>query len=365
MRTRRSSIPIRLRDTVIGGDAPVSVQSMTRTDTRDVRSTVEQIRNLADAGCDIVRLAVPDMEAAEALAAICPESPVPIVADIHFDHRLALAAIDSEVDGLRLNPGNITRREHLERVVSRARERSVPIRIGVNGGSLPEDYRPDEPLPERMVALAMEQVQLLEELDFRLIKVSLKVSDARATIDAYRLIADRIPYPLHLGVTEAGPPLTGAIRNALGIGILLNEGIGDTIRVSMSGDPLLEVEAGREILGSLHLASPGPCVVSCPTCGRTALDVPVISARVAEFLRTVKEPIRVAVMGCVVNGPGECRDADVGIAGGDGKVLLYRGGAFVRSVPTEVACDVLFEEIRSVLQQGEFKHVSIRGDGER
>jgi (E)-4-hydroxy-3-methylbut-2-enyl-diphosphate synthase len=324
---------------------------MTKTDTRDVAATVEQVRALADAGCNIVRLAVPDMEAAESIAAIRRGAPVPLVADIHFDHRLAIASMDAGVDGLRLNPGNITRKEHLVRVVKHARERSIPIRIGVNGGSLPRDYRPGEALPERMVALAMEQVRVLEDLDFSLIKVSLKVSDVVATIDAYRLIADRIPYPLHLGVTEAGPPMTGAIRNALGIGILLNMGIGDTIRVSVSGDPLQEVAAGREILQSLRLAPPGPSVVSCPTCGRTTLDVPGIAARVTEYLRGVRTPLRVAVMGCVVNGPGECSDADVGIAGGDGKVLLYRAGQFVRSVPVDDACDTILAEIHTLLER--------------
>jgi (E)-4-hydroxy-3-methylbut-2-enyl-diphosphate synthase len=348
---RRRSVPIRLRDIVVGGDAPVSVQSMTKTDTRDVAATVEQVRALADAGCHIVRLAVPDMEAAESIAAIRRGATVPLVADIHFDHRLAIASMDAGVDGLRLNPGNITRKEHLVRVVKHARERSIPIRIGVNGGSLPHDYRPEEALPERMAALALEQVRVLEDLDFSLIKVSLKVSDVVATIDAYRLIADRIPYPLHLGVTEAGPPMTGAIRNALGIGILLNMGIGDTIRVSVSGDPLLEVAAGREILQSLRLAPPGPSVVSCPTCGRTTLDVPGIAARVTEYLRDVRTPLRVAVMGCVVNGPGECSDADVGIAGGDGKVLLYRAGQFVRSVPVDDACDTILAEIRTLLER--------------
>ena len=351
MTMRRHSVPIRLRDIVVGGDAPVSVQSMTKTDTRDVAATVEQVRALADAGCHIVRLAVPDMQAAESIAAIRRGASVPLVADIHFDHRLAIASIDAGADGLRLNPGNISRREHLVRVVKHAQERSIPIRIGVNGGSLPHDYRPREALPDRMVALALEQVRVLEDLDFSLIKVSLKVSDVIATIEAYRLIADRIPYPLHLGVTEAGPPMTGAIRNALGIGILLNMGIGDTIRVSVSGDPLLEVAAGREILQSLRLASPGPSVVSCPTCGRTTLDVPGIAAHVAEYLRDVRTPLRVAIMGCVVNGPGECSDADVGIAGGDGKVLLYRAGRFVRSVPPEDACDTILSEIRMLLER--------------
>ena len=269
MTSRRQSVALRLRDVVVGGEAPVTVQSMTKTDTRDVVASIAQVRVLADAGCQIIRLAVPDMVAAQALAIIRREAPIPIVADIHFDYRLALASIDAGADGLRLNPGNITRREHLEKVVQHARERSIPIRIGVNGGSVPHDYMPGEPLAKRMVSLALNQVHALEDLNFTLIKVSLKASTVTATVAANRLIADQIPYPLHLGVTEAGPPMTGAIRNALGIGTLLTEGIGDTIRVSLSGDALLEVAAGREILQSLELAPQGASVVSCPTCGRT------------------------------------------------------------------------------------------------
>jgi (E)-4-hydroxy-3-methylbut-2-enyl-diphosphate synthase len=339
-----------LGDVAVGGGAPVTVQSMTKTDTRDVRATVEQIAGLVDAHCDIVRLAVPDMEAASALSEIRARVTVPLVADIHFDHRLALAAIEADVDALRLNPGNIRRREDLERVVVSARQRHVPIRIGVNGGSLPADYKPDETLPERMVAIAEEQIAVLEQMDFDLIKVSLKASDVQATVDSYVLIADRCPYPLHLGVTEAGPPMCGAIRNAMGIGILLHMGIGDTIRVSMSGDPLLEVDAGREIIASLGLRDAGPRIVSCPTCGRTTLDVPEIAARVAQYVRTVSLPLHIAVMGCVVNGPGECAQADVGIAGGVGKVAVYRGGVFVYSVPVKEGFEALRIEIDALVE---------------
>ena len=352
---RRTSIPIRVGDVVVGGDAPITVQSMTKTDTRDVDATVAQINRLAHAGCDIVRSAVPDMEAAHALAVIRTRITVPLIADIHFDHRLALASIDAGVNGLRLNPGNIRRRDHLEKVVSRAREREIPIRVGVNGGSMPADYRPGEPEPERMVALAMEQIGMLESMDFGLIKISLKSSDVMTTIEAYRLIANRIPYPLHLGVTEAGPPLIGGIRNAVGIGILLHMGLGDTIRVSVSGDPLLEVDNGREILKSLGLMRTGPLLISCPTCGRTTLDVPELATRLSEYLRGITVPLRIAVMGCAVNGPGECRSADVGIAGGDGKVMMYRGGTFLRSLPTEQAFEALTQEIESLAAAG-FNH---------
>lgn len=345
MTIRRKSRPVRVGDVVVGGDAPVSVQSMTKTDTRDVRATREQVKRLVEAGCQIVRVAIPDMEAAQAFAAIRKTAVVPLVADIHFDYRLAIAALESGADGLRLNPGNIRRLEHLKQVVARARERSTPIRIGVNAGSIPADYLPDEPVEARMVSLAEEQISVLEGLGFDLIKVSLKASDALTTIAAYRAIAERIPYPLHLGVTEAGPPMTGAIRNSLGIGILLDEGIGDTIRVSLSGDPVLEVDTGREILRSLGLMQGGPMIVSCPTCGRTTLDVPGLAGRVQEYVRTIKSPIRIAIMGCTVNGPGECRHADVGIAGGEGKVALYCGGAFSRSVPAAEAYDALTVEI--------------------
>ncbi|MBN1855847.1 MAG: flavodoxin-dependent (E)-4-hydroxy-3-methylbut-2-enyl-diphosphate synthase [Dehalococcoidia bacterium] len=349
---QRTSTPIRVGDVVVGGNAPITVQSMTKTDTRDVEATVAQIERLTRAGCEIVRSAVPDMEAANALASIRARISIPIIADIHFDHRLALASIDAGVDGLRLNPGNIRRRTHLQKVVAMAKERQIPIRVGVNGGSMPADYRAGELEPERMVALAMEQIGMLEDMDFGLIKVSLKSSDVLTTIEAYRLIADRIPYPLHLGVTEAGPPSTGGIRNALGIGILLHMGIGDTIRVSISGDPLLEVDNGREILRSLGLAQSGPQLISCPTCGRTTLDVPGLATRLSEYLRDIRIPLRIAVMGCTVNGPGECRSADIGIAGGVDKVMMYRGGTFLRSIPTEQAFEALTQEIASLAAAG-------------
>lgn len=361
MIARRSSIPIRVGDVVVGGNAPISVQSMTKTDTRDIEATVEQISKMARAGCHIVRAAVPDMEAAAALTAIRARAPVPLVADIHFDYRLAIAAIKAGVDGLRLNPGNISRREHLEKVVSNARERQIPIRVGVNAGSLPADYRADESVPQRMAALAQDQILLLESMDFGLIKVSLKAFDVLTTVQAHEIIADRIPYPFHLGITEAGPPATGTVRSALGIGILLHMGIGDTIRVSLSGDPLLEVDAGREILKSLGLMRGGPSIISCPSCGRAMLDVAEISGRLSQHLRGVDMPLRIAVMGCAVNGPGECKAANVGIAGGVDKVGLYRGGAFLRAVPTEQAFAALAQEISALIANGS----SEEGTGKR
>ncbi len=349
MNNRRSTTPVRIGNVVVGGDAPISLQSMSKTDTRDIPATSRQVQTLADAGCQIVRIAIPDMEAASALGAIRHQTAVPLVADIHFDYRLAIAAINEGAHGLRLNPGNINREDHLKKVVRHARDRDIPIRIGVNAGSIAHDYFPGEPVPERMVFLAMDQIRMLEEMDFRSIKVSLKSSDVLTTIEANRLIADRMSYPLHLGITEAGPPLTGGIRNAIGIGQLLTMGIGDTIRVSLSGEPTLEVEAGREILKSLGLSTTGASLISCPTCGRTTLDVPGIAARVSELVRTIQEPIRVAIMGCVVNGPGECREADIGVAGGDGKVLVYRDGVFAYSVLPETVYETIATEIDRLL----------------
>jgi len=349
---RRSSTPIMVGDVMVGGNAPISVQSMTKTDTRDIEATVEQISQMARAGCQIVRAAVPDMEAAAALAAIRARAPVPLVADIHFDYRLAIAAIEAGVDGLRLNPGNISRREHLEKVVSSARERRIPIRIGVNAGSLPADYRAGESVPQRMAALAEEQVRVLESMDFGLIKVSLKAFDVLTTVEAHETLMRPKSMLSRIGITEAGPPATGTVRSALGIGILLHMGIGDTIRVSLSGDPLLEVDAGREILRALGLMQAGPSIVSCPTCGRAMLDVVEIAGRLSQHLRSTDLPLRVAVMGCTVNGPGECKMADVGIAGGLGKAALYRGGAFLRAVPAEQAFAALTQEISMLIASG-------------
>ena len=271
MNPRRKSIPIQIGDVTIGGDAPVVVQSMTNTDTRDVMSTINQIKELEECDCEIIRVAVPDMQAAEALKAIKKGISIPLIADIHFDHRLALAALEAGVDGLRLNPGNIGEPENVKAVVKAAAERSVPIRIGVNAGSLPKKVTPGLTVPQRMVEAAMEHIEILESLEFNLIKVSLKAFDVPATIEAYQTIAEKIPYPLHIGITEAGPPRTGVIRSAVGISTLLYLGIGDTIRVSLTTHPREEVIAGYEILKSLNLRQHGPVLVSCPTCGRTEI----------------------------------------------------------------------------------------------
>ncbi len=334
---------------MVGGDAPIVVQSMTKTDTRNVTATLAQISDLANCGCEIIRIAVPDNEAAQALASIKEKSPIPIVADIHFDYRLALAALRANVDGLRLNPGNISNPEHIAKVVKAAKERQVPIRIGINSGSLPKTVQAYSSTAELMVIAALEQISLLEKLDFNLIKVSLKAFDVLTTIEAYRLIASKIEYPLHLGITEAGLPKAGAIRSSVGIGILLNEGIGDTVRVSLSTQPGEEVYTAYEILKSLDLRQHGPTLVSCPSCGRTEVDILALAQAVDARLKEISKPIKVAVMGCVVNGPGEAKDADVGIACGKGKGILFKKGEVVRTLDEKDLFAALMKEIHEIL----------------
>jgi len=345
MNTRRVSKPVQIGTVTVGGDAPIVVQSMTKTDTRDVMSTTYQIKELEDCGCELVRVAVPDAEAAQALSAIKRGVSLPIIADIHFDYRLALMALDAGVDGLRLNPGNIGEPEKVKAVAYAARERNVPIRIGVNAGSLPKETNPDLSVARRMVEAAMKQIRLLESLDFGLIKVSLKAFDVPTTIDAYRNIADKIPYPLHIGITEAGTPRTGIIRSTVGISTLLYLGIGDTIRVSLTAHPREEVIAAYEILKSLNLRQHGPILVSCPTCGRTEVDVVKLAEQVEKRLVKITKPIKVAVMGCVVNGPGEARDADVGIACGKGKAVLFKKGKKIRTIQEKDIVSVLMGEV--------------------
>jgi (E)-4-hydroxy-3-methylbut-2-enyl-diphosphate synthase len=343
--TRRICKPLRIGNVIVGGDAPIVVQSMAKTDTRDIPATINQIKELEDCGCEIVRVAVPDKEAVESIAAIKRSVSLPLIADIHFDYRLALAALQSGVDGLRLNPGNIGDKEQIARVVAAAKEREVPIRIGVNAGSLPDNFQPDAPLAERMVNTALEQLRLMESLDFDLIKVSLKAFDVLTTVQAYQMITDKMPYPLHLGVTEAGLPRTGAIRSAIGIGILLHQGIGDTIRVSLSAHPCEEVFVAYEILKSLGLRQRGPTLVSCPSCGRAEVDIIALAEAVSKRLEKISKPIKVAVMGCVVNGPGEAKDADVGIACGKGKGAIFRKGEAVGTVSEQNFLQALMNEI--------------------
>jgi len=346
--TRRISKPLRIGKVTIGGDVPIVVQSMTKTDTRDIPATINQIKELEDCGCEIVRVAVPDNEAAKSLASIKTSISLPLIADIHFDYRLALAALRTGVDGLRLNPGNIGDKEQIAKVVAASKERGVPIRIGVNAGSLPANFQPKAPLAERMVNMALKQIKLMESLDFDLIKVSLKAFDVPTTIQAYQMIADKTPYPLHLGVTEAGLPRTGAIRSAIGIGILLYQGIGDTIRVSLSAHPCEEVFVAYEILKSLGLRQRGPTLVSCPSCGRAEVDIIALAEAVSKRLEKISKPIKVAVMGCVVNGPGEAREADVGIAGGKKVGALFKRGEMVRKVPETELLAALLEEVAAL-----------------
>jgi (E)-4-hydroxy-3-methylbut-2-enyl-diphosphate synthase len=348
MNPRRISKAIKIGDVTIGGGAPIVVQSMTKTDTRNARATIRQIKELQDYGCEIIRVAVPDALAARAIVDIKKGIRIPLVADIHFDYRLALAALQNGVDGLRLNPGNIGEPEKIKKVVLAAKERGIPIRIGVNGGSLPKTANKKLSIAERMVEAALGQVRLLESLDFDLIKVSLKAFDVPTTIEAYRSIADKMPYPLHVGITEAGTPRTGIIRSAVGIGALLWEGIGDTIRVSLTAPPREEVVAAYEILKSLNLRQRGPVLVSCPTCGRTEADVLKLAQEVEKRLQKIAKPIKVAVMGCVVNGPGEAKDADVGIACGKGKGVIFKRGKKVAVVAEKDFLTALMREVEGV-----------------
>ena len=335
----------------VGGGAPVCVQSMTCTDTRDVKGTVAQIKRLADAGCELIRVAVPDKEAAEAIRAIKKKITIPIVADIHFNYRLALAALAAGADGLRLNPGNLRDQEQVRKVVTAAKARSVPIRIGINAGSLPPGRPRKLSTSEYMVEIAMKQIRLLEDWDYDLIKIALKAFDVPTTIEAYRGIARKTHYPLHVGITEAGLPQTGIIRSAVGIGILLYEGIGDTVRVSLSAPPQEEVVTAFEILKSLNLREHGPILVSCPSCGRSETDIVELAQMVSKYLNNITKPVKVAVMGCVVNGPGEAKDADVGIACGKGRGALFRKGRVIRTVNESDFFQSLTQEIESLVNQ--------------
>jgi (E)-4-hydroxy-3-methylbut-2-enyl-diphosphate synthase len=346
---RRQSKPIRIGEVTIGGDAPVVVQSMAKTDTRDIQATVNQINELADCGCEIARVAVPDFEAAEAISIIKKKTSIPIIADIHFDYRLALKSLKAGADGLRLNPGNIREPEQVAEVIKAAKQRQVPVRIGVNAGSLPPASKPSISTSAHMVNVALEQIKLLESLDFDLIKVSLKAFDVLTTIEAYRAIASKISYPLHLGVTEAGLPRAGAVRSAVGIGILLHEGIGDTIRVSLSANPCEEVKTAYEILRSLDLRQHGPTLISCPSCGRAEVDIISLAESVDRSLKDISQPIKVAVMGCVVNGPGEAKEADVGIACGKSKGAIFRKGKVVSTVAEKDFLEALIAEIKKLL----------------
>lgn len=355
LKPRRKTRAIHVGPITVGGDSPVSVQTMTKTDTRDVSATIAQIADVAALGCDIVRIAVPDQAAAAALAEIRRETVVALVADIHFDHKLAVLAINAGVNGLRINPGNIGARDKVAEVVAAAKEREVPIRVGVNSGSLEEDLlsKHGGPSAEALVESAVRHVRILEDLDYREIKISVKASDVPRTVEAYRLLSREVEYPLHLGVTEAGTLVPGTVSSSVAMGILLAEGIGDTIRVSLTDAPQQEVRAGLAILRSLGLRPPGASVISCPTCGRTEIDVAGLAAKIEKELEDhykenadAPRPV-VAVMGCVVNGPGEAKHADIAVAGGKGKAALYVRGTYVETVDErDIRCRIL-EAVKS------------------
>jgi (E)-4-hydroxy-3-methylbut-2-enyl-diphosphate synthase len=331
----------------VGGGNPIVVQSMTKTDTIDVKSTVKQIKSLESAGCEIIRLAVPNMEAAKVLGIIKKSITIPMIADIHFDWRLAIEAIQQGIDGLRINPGNIGAKWKVREVVTAAKDKEIPMRIGVNAGSLERELlkKYGHPKPEALVESAERHIQMLEELDFTNLKVSLKGSDVPTTVKAYRLFSEKYDYPLHIGISEAGPPSTGIIKSSVGCGILLSEGIGDTIRVSLTAEPEEEVRVAYEILKSLGLRKKGVEIISCPTCGRCGIDLRGLATEVEFRLREIDKPMKIAVMGCVVNGPGEAREADLGIAGGKGIGILFRKGKIIKKIKEKELLDELMNEI--------------------
>lgn len=350
MKKRRSTKQISLGGLMIGGSAPVVVQSMTKTDTRDVRATVSQIKRLQGAGCEAVRVAVLNLDAARAIKSIKRSIKIPLIADVHFDHRLALESVKSGADGLRINPGNIGSKIKIKEVVAAAKDSAIPIRIGVNAGSLEKDllkkYR--HPTSRALVKSAERHIKILEDLKFRNIKVSLKSSDVIKTVEAYRLFSKKFRYPLHLGISEAGPAFTGTIKSSVGLGILLSEGIGDTIRVSLTADPAEEVKVAFEILKSLRLRQKGPEIISCPTCGRCEVNIRGLVKKVEKKLAKMETPVKIAIMGCVVNGPGEAREADVGIAGGKGIGILFKHGKVVRKLKERELFSALMKEIENL-----------------
>lgn len=345
---RKKTRPVMVGNVKVGDMAPISVQSMTNTFTQDIPATISQIQRLEAAGCEIIRVAVPALEAAEAISSIKKEISIPIIADIHFDYRLAIASAKAGADGLRINPGNIGSRKKVKAVVDCAKDFNISIRIGVNSGSVEKDLlkKHKGPSAEAMVESAIIKIDLLQSLDFHQIKVSLKASDVYRTVKAYRLLSEKTDLPLHVGVTEAGGLYSGIVKSSLGIGMLLAEGIGDTIRVSLTRDPVEEVRTGYEILKGLDIRKHGPDIISCPTCGRCNIDLFGIVEKLEKSLWLKSEPIKIAIMGCVVNGPGEAKEADIGVAGGDGVGILFKKGKVVRKFPEEKLAEVLLKEIK-------------------
>lgn len=344
---RRLSREISVGSLKIGGNNPISIQSMTNTDTRDAKATIEQIKRLEEVGCDVVRVAVPDMEAAKNIGEIKKNVNIPVIADIHFDHRLALEAIDQGVDGVRINPGNIGSIDKVKMVVNKCKEKNLKIRIGVNGGSLEKELleKYGSATAEALVESALGHVKILEDLDFCNIVISLKSSDIYKTIEAYELISKKVDYPLHIGITESGSVKKGTIKSSIGVGALLLKGIGDTIRISLTGDPTEEVIVGKEILRSLDLLNDKIKVISCPTCGRCNIDLISVVNEVEEKINKVDKDMTVAIMGCAVNGPGEAKEADIGIAGGKGEGLLFKKGEIIRKIKGDNLVEELLNEI--------------------
>lgn len=347
---RRKCKEIHVGKVGIGGEHPITVQSMTNTDTRDTVSTIKQILELEDAGCDIVRVAVPDNDAAEAIRKIKQGINIPLIADIHFDYRLALSAIKNGVDGLRINPGNIGSKDKVREVVLACKDKQIPIRIGVNSGSIKreviEKYRGVN--ENSMVYSALEHIRILEDLNYNNIKISLKATDIALTVNAYKKASEVIDYPFHIGITESGTPWTGTIKSSVGIGSLLLMGIGDTIRVSLTGNPVEEVRVGKQILRTLGLLKDRIEIISCPTCGRTQIDLINLVSKVEERIGSISKPIKIAIMGCAVNGPGEAREADLGIAGGIGCALIFKKGEIIKKVEEDKLLDELIKEIEKL-----------------
>ncbi|KPA15571.1 4-hydroxy-3-methylbut-2-en-1-yl diphosphate synthase [Candidatus Magnetomorum sp. HK-1] len=344
---RKPTKTIQIGNVKVGGESPISVQSMTNTPTQDINATVDQIKRLESAGCEIIRVAVPDMDAALAISKIKQQVRIPLIADIHFDHRLAISAAENGADALRINPGNIGDPEQVKKVVQKAKEYNIAIRIGVNSGSVEKDLlnKYGGPTAQAMVESALRHIKLMQSLDFDNIKLSIKASDVPRTLTAYRLLSEQTNAPLHVGVTEAGTLISGTVKSALGIGMLLAEGIGDTIRVSLTRDPVEEVRVAYEILRALNIRRRGPEIISCPTCGRTSIPLFEIVESVEKRLQNVKSDIKVAIMGCAVNGPGEAREADVGIAGGDGKGILFKKGKVIKKFPQNQLIDALIDAV--------------------
>ncbi len=349
---RKKTRTIYVGDVPIGGNNPVVVQSMCNTDTRDVESTVKQIKELEDVGCEIIRVAVPDMKAAQAIKEIVKQITIPLIADIHFDWRLAVAAMESGAKGIRINPGNIGSHSKLKKVVDKAKEYRVPIRIGVNSGSLEKDIRAKygHPTPEALVESALRNIELVTDMGFYEIKISIKSSDVLTTVDAYRLLSEKADFPLHLGVTEAGGLIAGTVKSSIALGALLMEGIGDTMRVSLTRDPVEEIHVAYEILKAVKHRQRGPEIISCPTCGRCEIDLFSIAEEVEKRARKIPKPIKLAVMGCIVNGPGEAREADLGLAGGKGVGIIFKGEKILKKVKEDELLDAFWHEVETLLE---------------